>query len=98
ASAPHFSLTPQALHAAAAAAQPPEGSAVSIVELQETYSFEADGSNLYTQYFVYKALSPAAADSGWNELQIAWSPWREDKPTMRARVIAPDGTTFTLAP
>ena len=94
--APHFSLTPQALQAAASAAQPPEGTAVSVIELQETYSFDADGSNLYTQYFVYKVLSPAAADSGWNELRIAWSPWREDKPTMRARVIAPDGTSFAL--
>jgi hypothetical protein len=98
ANAPHFSMTPQALHAAASAVQPPEGSAVSIVEMQETYSFDADGGNVYTQYSVYKALSPAAADSGWNELRINWSPWREDKPTMRARVIVPDGTTFTLDP
>jgi transglutaminase-like putative cysteine protease len=98
ANAPHFSMSPQALHAAASAVQPPEGSAISVVELQETYSFEADGSNLYTQYLVYKVLSPAAADSGWNELRKEWSPWRADKPTMRARVIAPDGTTFTLDP
>lgn len=88
----------QALHAAASAVQPAEGSAVSVVELQETYSFAADGSNVYTQYSVYKVLSPAAVDSGWNELRIDWSPWREDKPTMRARVIVPDGTTFTLDP
>jgi tetratricopeptide (TPR) repeat protein len=98
ASAPHFSMTSLALHAAASAVQTPEGSEVSIVEQQETYSFDADGSNLYTQYSVYKVLSPAAADSGWNELRMDWSPWREDKPTMRARVILPDGTTFTLDP
>ena len=98
ATAPHFSMSAQALHAAASAVKAPEGSAVSVVELQETYSFEADGSNLYTRYVVYKVLSPAAADGGWNELRKEWSPWREDKPTMRARVIVPDGTTFTLDP
>lgn len=98
ADAAHFSLTPQALHAAASAAQPAEGAAVSVVEMQETFSFDADGSNVYTQYLVYKVLSPGAADSGWNELRISWSPWREDKPAMRARVIAPDGTSFTLDP
>src|ERR1041384_2164669 len=96
--APHFSFTPQALQAAASAVHPPEGTAVSVIELQETYSFDADGSNVYTQYFVYKVLSPAGADEGWNELRTHWSPWREDRPTMRARVVAPDGTVYTLDP
>jgi tetratricopeptide (TPR) repeat protein len=98
ADAPHFSLTPQALQAAASAAQAPDGTVVHVIELQETYSFDADGSNVYTQYFVYKVLSPTAADSGWNELEMRWSPWRESKPAMRARVIAPDGTSYTLDP
>lgn len=96
AGAESFSLSPQALQAAAAAAHVPEGTVISIIELQERYSFDADGSNLYTQHFVYKVLSAADADSGWDALETDWSPWREDRPQMRARVVAADGTAYTL--
>ncbi|HTU66772.1 MAG TPA: DUF3857 domain-containing protein [Steroidobacteraceae bacterium] len=91
-----FSLSPQALYAAASAVRVPDGTVISIVELQEKYSFDADGSNVYTQRFVYKVLGAAGADDGWDELDIHWSPWREDKPQMRARVVAADGTVYTL--
>ncbi|HTD13012.1 MAG TPA: DUF3857 domain-containing protein [Steroidobacteraceae bacterium] len=57
--------------------------------------FEADGSDLYTQYFLYKILSPAAAQR-WKQLAIEWSPWRDEKPTMRARVITADGKEYKL--
>ncbi|HEV2284891.1 MAG TPA: DUF3857 domain-containing protein, partial [Steroidobacteraceae bacterium] len=67
------------------------------LEVQETYEFAADGSDRYTQDLVYKVLTPAGVQN-WKELSIRWSPWRDSKPAMRARVIAPDGTAYTLDP
>ena len=92
---PYFSSAPLALYATASAPRVAEGSDVDIVELHESYVFEADGSDLYTQYFLYKILSPAAAQR-WKQLAIEWSPWRDEKPTMRARVITADGKEYKL--
>lgn len=93
----HFSLTPQALTAAATAPQVEDGADVSVAEVQETYRFEADGSSVYTQYFVYRILTPQGAE-GWNELAVDWSPWLADRPSMKARVVAADGTAYSLDP
>jgi transglutaminase-like putative cysteine protease len=93
-----FSLSPQALYAAASAPKTPEGTDVSVAEVQETYTFEADGSSHYTQYSVYKILSAEGAEGWWSALTIYWSPWSDEKPSMRARVVAPDGTAYTLDP
>lgn len=97
ANAPHFSLPPKALYAAASAAAFPDGSGVALLEIQESYRFAADGSDTYVQYMVYKVLSPAGAER-WNELSIDWAPWRDTRPELRARVISPDGKTYTLDP
>jgi len=40
-------------------------------------------------------LNQAGADR-WNALTMQWSPWRDEKPTMRARVIAADGNEYLL--
>jgi transglutaminase-like putative cysteine protease/tetratricopeptide (TPR) repeat protein len=93
----HFSLTPEALYKAASAVQTPAGTRVSVLEVHESYRFAADGSDIYTQYMVYKILSPAGAES-WNEVSMDWSPWRDGKPEFKARVVTPDGKTYTLDP
>jgi transglutaminase-like putative cysteine protease/tetratricopeptide (TPR) repeat protein len=93
----YFSLAPQALYSAASAPRAPEGTEVSILEFHETYVFNADGGHRYTQYFIYKILSPEGA-ANWNSLTVRWSPWLNDKPTMKARVIAADGAAYTLDP
>jgi tetratricopeptide (TPR) repeat protein len=98
ADAPHFSLSPHDLYAAASAPRPPEGADVSVLEFQESHAFDADGNDRYTQYFVYKILSQAGAEGWWSTLATYWAPWRDDKPEIRARVIAPDGTSYALDP
>src|SRR6185312_6699124 len=92
-----FSLEPSALHAAASAVRLSKDADVSLIEAHETYVFEADGSDRYTQHLVYKILTPAGAES-WNTISVYWSPWRDEKPSMRARVISADGTVVTLDP
>jgi tetratricopeptide (TPR) repeat protein len=95
--APPLSLDASALYAAASAVRPSKEADVSVVEAHETYLFEADGSDRYTQHLVYKILTPAGVE-GWNTMLTYWSPWRDEKPTMRARVISADGTAITLDP
>jgi len=95
ADAAHFSSAPRTLYATASAPTVAEGSNVDVLEAQETFTFDAEGNSKYTQYFVYKVLSPAGVDR-WNALTMQWSPWRDQKPTMRARVISPDGTEYVL--
>ena len=97
ADAPPFSLDASALYAAASAIAPEKDAEVSVAEAHETYTFEADGSDRYTQHLVYKILTPAGMQN-WNALTMQWSPWRGEKPALRARVISPDGTVVTLDP
>jgi tetratricopeptide (TPR) repeat protein len=92
---PHFSLSPTALADAAAASHAPQGADVDLLEVQETYEFAADGSDRYTQYLLYRILTPAGAQS-WKALSIEWAPWRGSKPAMKARVVRTDGTAYML--
>ncbi len=78
-------MTPEALYAAASTPHVPEKNGVDLVKVQENYEFAIDGSNVYIQYFVYKVLSPAGAEN-WNDLGIDWSPWRDQRPELKARV------------
>src|SRR5215510_6962961 len=93
-----FSLAASALYAAVPAVPPSDDADIAFAEVHETYAFEPDGSNRHTLYLVYKILTPAGAESWWNALTMHWSPWRDDKPAMRARVISPDGTQVVLEP
>ena len=46
---------------------------------------------------VYKVLTQKGAED-WDSLSVAWEPWHEARPVIRARVIAPDFTVHTLDP
>ena len=91
----HFSLDSSSLYASASATRTPDGTDVSVLESERTYSFDPDGNSTYTQYMVYKVLSPAGVES-WNDLSMNWSPWRNQRPTLKARVIASDGKVYML--
>jgi Flp pilus assembly protein TadD len=90
-----FSEAPQALYTRASAPRVPHGTDVDLIEVHETYSFEEDGNYVYTRYFLYKVLTDGGA-SRCDSLSINWSPWRDEKPTMKARVIRADGSVYSL--
>jgi tetratricopeptide (TPR) repeat protein len=90
-----FSLKPKALYEAASASPAAEGSDISLLAVQETYRFAADGSDVYTQHMIYKILTPAGAEN-WGGMSLDWSPWRDQRPVFKARVISADGTEYTL--
>ena len=95
ADSPHFSLAPKALYEAASASPVADGSDISFLAVQETYSFAADGSDVYTQHMIFKILTPAGAEN-WSGMSLDWSPWRDGRPLFKARVISADGTEYTL--
>ena len=49
------------------------------------------------QHMVYRVETKEAIEK-WATIGVAWSPWYQKRPTIRARVISPDGTSQTLDP
>ena len=88
---------PAELLAAAATVKPPADIPAIILyeEAVHTYEDAHRSRHLYRQ--VYKILTPHGVEQ-WDSLSSGWSPWYEDKPTLRARIVAPGGRVFTLDP
>ena len=93
---PHFSDDTTALYKAASATVPPDADIV-ILDHDESYVFDAQGRAIHTSYAVYKILTQNGADQ-WSGTSLAWEPWHEDRPTLRARVITGDGVVHNLDP
>jgi tetratricopeptide (TPR) repeat protein len=93
---PAFAAAPAAI--ARAAAEIPTGEEGVTVLLSETrYVYDAAGRETYSQRLVYK-IGSAAAHESWSTMEEAWSPWRQDTPRLKARVITPDGAEHLLDP
>src|ERR1700730_7255785 len=97
-SASNFGQDEAALYnAASEAATTKPGVDIVVLCDSETYVFDAAGKSVHTQYTAYKVVTQSGAD-GWDNVSIEWQPWREERPTMRARVITPDGVVHVLDP
>ena len=83
--------------AAAAAVKPPADTSVVVLfeEMVHTYVDAHRSRHRYRQ--VYKILTAHGVE-GWDRLASGWSPWYEEKPVLRARVVAPGGRAFNLDP
>src|SRR6185437_1274526 len=88
---------PAEVLAAAAAIKPPADASVVVLfeEMVHTYHDAHRSGHRYRQ--VYKILTAHGVE-GWDRLASGWSPWYEDKPALRARVVAPGGRAFALDP
>ena len=95
--APHFSVEPKALYEAASAVTAPDGAIATILEDDESYTFDESGRIVHVGHFVYKVLTQKGAE-GWDYLSVSWEPWHEARPEIRARVIAPDFSVHALDP
>jgi len=94
---PRFTGDIKALSAAVSAFTPPSDADSLVLDQEETYVFDAEGRNVHTQYLVYKVLTQRGAE-GWADVGYSWEPWHQERPTLRVRVIAPDGTVHALDP
>lgn len=93
--APAFSLTPEALLATAEELPAEEGEDVQIFLRELHVRFEEDGSRVSTSRLVYRVLTAAGVEN-WGLTGGPWKPWHQERPTLRARVIQPDGTEHWL--
>lgn len=94
---PHFSVDPKALYEAASVVAAPENANAAILEDDEEYSFEETGRSIHTAYVVYKVLNQKGVE-GWDSVAVDWEPWHQARPSIKARVIAPDLSVHTLDP
>jgi transglutaminase-like putative cysteine protease/Flp pilus assembly protein TadD len=92
---PRFGEDAGALYKAASEVTTKAGTEVVVLDDEEKYVFDADGKAVHTKYLVYKVLTQGGAE-GWDEMSVDWQPWNEEKPTLRARVITPDGAVHVL--
>ena len=90
-----FSTDVSPLYQSVSQITPPAGADVLFIEDQEEYVFDEAGKAVHTQYFLYKILTQKGAEE-WNTAGVRWDAWREDRPSLRARVITPDYSPHPL--
>ncbi|HEX9732151.1 MAG TPA: DUF3857 domain-containing protein [Thermoanaerobaculia bacterium] len=95
--APAFSLTPEALLAAANALPAEDGDDVQILLCEMLVRFEEDGRQVSTYRIIYRVLTAAGVDN-WASTWAVWRPWHQQRPSLRSRVVAPGGTEHWLDP
>ena len=92
-----FGAEPAALLNAAAQVElsfdPAETQAAGIVSIYDSdnYQFDDKGALTHRARTAYKIITRQGAE-GWAEVSAWYEPWHEDKPIIKARVIASDGT------
>jgi len=93
--APAFSLDAQAILRAAASKKSPADADVFILSDIVSYTFDAQGRQTTRIHRIYQVKNADGMEN-WGTTSSRWEPWHEEKPKLRARVIAPNGTVTTL--
>ena len=89
---------PAAVLQAASLVEAGSGKGGAIVLFSETrLRFEEDGRKTTVSRLLYR-IENAQADASWSAIDAHWSPWHQERPQMRARVITPDGAVHSLDP
>jgi tetratricopeptide (TPR) repeat protein len=92
---PALSAKPEEiLHAAAASPAPKDGDIEMLFE-EHVYRLDEQGRQHRTARRVYRFLTDKGVDD-WSCTEADWSPWCEEKPIFRVRVITPDGQVHLL--
>jgi hypothetical protein len=83
----------------AALAVPVEDDADVVVLLKEQrYLYDSEGREESVRTLVYRLLTQDGIESSWGRSECRWEPWHQERPQLQARVIAPDGSVYTLDP
>lgn len=92
-----FTGTPDAIRKAADAIEKPKDQDVDLLLEDHLISFDEQGRQTETFRRVYRVHTTAAVES-WGETSAAWSPWYQQRPELRVRVIDPHGQVKELDP
>jgi len=94
---PPFSADPAILLAAAQSQPVPDGAEVLVLLDEERVEFDLQGRSDYTERLVYRVVVQEGVED-WSSVAASWEPWHQERPTIRARVITPDGAVHALDP
>lgn len=94
---PAFSGDPAAMLRAAQTVSVKSDVNIVILLRGERFYFESDGRTTHTTRTVYRVVTPEGAE-GWAEVGTTYSPWYEERPVVRARVITADAAVHVLDP
>ncbi len=95
-SKPAFAASPVELLELAKACDYDLGSAdVEILLDEGRFSIDLEGKTTAISRQIYRCLTRDAFDQ-YGVVQASWSPWYQDRPSIRARVITPGGEVHTL--
>lgn len=92
---PPLTANPAAILLASAAHPRKEAASVTQLLEENLFTLDAAGRQERRHHFVFR-IDAESAISGWGSIEAAWSPWYEERPAMRARVITPDGKVHLL--
>lgn len=87
--APPLTASPAALAAAVAALPVPEGAPAQMLFQESRFDFDAAGRISFHRHWIYRILR-AEGLRDWGVSQVRYSPWHQQKPLPRVRVIGPD--------
>jgi transglutaminase-like putative cysteine protease/tetratricopeptide (TPR) repeat protein len=93
---PAFSAQPAELLAATEKTTAKNSDTVVLLD-DSSIRFDQDGKATRTYHRMYKVLTAQGAQD-WSSVSVRYEPWRENKPTIQARVITPDASVHTLDP
>jgi len=92
---PAFAASPAEIAAAAAKIPPAKDAPVTVLYEEDKNQLDADGRVATTHRLIYRIEKQAAVDS-WSETSVEWEAFYQKEPTLRARVVRPDGGASEL--
>lgn len=92
-----FLASPKEIFAAANDRPFPDDKTAEILLEEGFFLFDEQGRLTKRSRYVIRVATEEAARE-WAMVEAVWSPWYERRPTLRARVIRPDGSVFELDP
>ncbi len=91
-----FTVAPADIMAAIGKLPVPDASAELLLE-ENRFDFDESSRAEHRYHVIYRVLNSAGQDAR-SHFSVAWSPWRQARPDVRARVISADGVTHELDP
>jgi len=92
-----FSAEPKDIAGAAAAIKVKKFANATLLFEERHVVFDSAERSTASVRIVYR-VETKEAQRDWGTARATWSPWRQKRPEIRARVIAPDGTVSILDP